>query len=143
MDIFSQLIISFCAASVFIGILYLLCPDGAMSKSVKYILGLAFLLSVIAAAGITVNLDNADFSQYEFSLGDSMELETESARQVYAYALTKSGVNFEEIEVYTNKSEDGSIIINKIVIYSDADREKIIEALGEVAQNFEVEVINE
>ncbi len=143
MKIFSQLIVAFCASSVFIGVLYLLCPDGVMSKSVKYILGLAFLLSVIAAAGITVKTDGFEFKEYEFPVSDMQNIEIATAKQVYAYALTKSGINFKEITVCTNKADDGSIIINKIIIYSDAEREKIIESLGEAAQNFEVEIIDE
>lgn len=143
MKIFSQLIAAFCASSVFIGVLYLLCPDGVMSKSVKYILGLSFLLSVIAAVGITVKTDGFDFPQYEFPVSNTQAVEIANAKQVYAYALTKSGINFKEIELLTTKADDSGIIINKIIIYSDADREEIIGALGEAAQNFEVEIINE
>ena len=143
MNFFSQLIVAFCASSVFIGILFLLCPDGVMSKSVKYILGLSFLLSVITVAGITVRTDEFEFREFEFPENNLNTVETQTAKQVYSYALSQAGINFDEIELSTNKLEDGSIIINKIIIYSDADREKIIETLGEAAQNFEVEIINE
>ena len=143
MKIFSQLIVAFCASSVFIGALYLLCPNGVMSKSVKYILGLTFLLSVIAVAGVTVKTDGFEFKEFEFPSQNTETAQIETARQVYSYALAKEGINFEKIELCTNKAEDGSIIINKIIIYSDSEREKIIEALGEAAQNFEVEIINE
>jgi len=143
MKIFSQLIVTFCASSVFIGALYLLCPNGVMSKSVKYILGLSFLLSVITVAGITVRTDDFEFREFEFPASNVNTVETETAKQVYSYALSKAGINFEKIELCTNKAQDGSIIINKIIIYSSADREKIIEVLGEAAENFEVEIINE
>ncbi len=143
MKIFSQLVVAFCASSVFIGVLYLLCPNGVMSKSVKYILGLTFLLSVITVAGITVKTEGFEFKEFEFPADNAETTQIETAKQVYSYALAKAGINFEKIELCTNKAEDGSIIINKIIIYSDSEREKIIEALGEAAQNFEVEIINE
>ncbi len=143
MKIFSQLVVAFCASSVFIGVLYLLCPDGVMSKSVKYILGLCFLVSVIAAAGITVKTDDFNFNEFEFPEETVQNTQIETAKQVYSYALLKSGINFEKIELSTNKAADGSIIINKIIIYSDANREEVIAALGEAAENFGVEIINE
>ena len=141
MNFFSQLIVAFCASSVFIGILFLLCPDGVMSKSVKYILSLSFLVSVIVAAGITVKTESFEFTQFDLPQEALQNTQTKTAKQVYS--LSQAGINFDEIELSTNKLEDGSIIINKIIIYSDADREKIIETLGEAAQNFEVEIINE
>lgn len=143
MKFFSQLIVAFCASSVFIGILFLLCPDGVMSKSVKYILSLSFLVSVIVAAGITVKTEGFEFTQFDLPQETLQNTQAKTAKQVYSYALSQAGINFDEIELSTNKLEDGSIIINKIIIYSDADREKIIETLGEAAQNFEVEIINE
>ena len=143
MKIFSQLIVAFCASCVFIGALYLLCPNGAVSKSVKYVLALAFLMSVIAVAGITVKTENFEFKDFEFPTSEVQTTEKHTAIQVYSYALKKAEINFEKIELSTNKAEDGSIVISKIIIYSNADREKITAALGEAAQNFEVEIINE
>ncbi len=143
MKIFSQLVVAFCASSVFIGVLYLLCPDGVMSKSVKYILGLCFLVTVIAAAGITVKTNDFRFNEFEFPNETAQNIEIETAKQVYSYALLKAGINFEKIELSTNKVADGSIIINKIIIYTDANREEVIAALGEAAENFGVEIINE
>ena len=40
MNFLSSAITAFCAACIFIGTLYILCPEGAVSKSVKYILSL-------------------------------------------------------------------------------------------------------
>ena len=143
MKIISQLIVAFCASSVFIGVLYLLCPDGVMSKSVKYILGLCFIVSVVAAAGITVETDDFKLSEFEIPKDTTENIQIETAKQVYSYALSKAEINFEKIELSTNKAEDGSIIINKIIIYSDANREEVFAALGEAAENFGVEIINE
>lgn len=142
MNYISSFLIAFCVASVFIGGLYMLCPDGAINKSVKYLLSLVFLLTVISAAGITVkNTEfNIDFTSPEVS---TEALETASAEYVYSYALKSAGVEFEEIEIFTTKAANGSISINKVVIYSDSPRDRVIAALGEAAKNIEVEIINE
>ena len=52
-------------------------------------------------------------------------------------------INFKEINFYTDKLEDGSIVINKVVINSDCRKEEILKALGELAKTREVEIINE
>lgn len=143
MNFLSSVLITFCAACVFIGALYMLCPDGVMSKPVKYILGLCFLITVISAAGITVKTPVIDFSLPETVTEDTESLEIASAEYVYSYLLTAANIDFSQITVCTDKSDDGSIIINKVIIRSDCQREKIIEALGEAAKNHEVEIINE
>ncbi len=143
MNYVSAFLISFCAAAVFIGALYMLCPDGAMSKPVKYLLSLVFLLSVISVAGITVkNVDlELDFSSPKAI--DAAALEISSAEYVYSFALNSAGIEFSRIEIFTDKSDDSSISINKVIIYSGCERQKIIDALGEATKNIEVEVINE
>lgn len=143
MNYIGSFIIAFCAASVIIGALYMLCPDGAMAKSVKYLLSLVFLIIIISAAGI--NLRKADIN-IDFSAlpnTDSTTLQTASAEYVYSYTLKSAGIEFKEIKIFTDKAEDESISINKVIIYSECERETVLEALGEAAKNIEVEVINE
>lgn len=142
MNYISAFLMAFCVACVFIGCLYMLCPDGAISKSVKYILSLVFLLTVISAAGFTVKKAeiDIDFSPPETS---TEALDTATAKYVYSYALQKAGIEFEEIEIFTNKAADGSISINKVVIYSASPKDTVMSALGEAAKNIEVEIINE
>lgn len=143
MKIISAFIVAFCVAAILIGGLYMFCPDGALSKSVKYILSLAFLLTVISATGITVK--NADFS-IDFTLApatDSYTLETQAAEYVYSYALQKNEINYSKIEILTDKTDNGGICINKVIIYSDSERSAVLSALGDAAENTEVEVRNE
>jgi len=142
MNILSSILVSFCAACIFIGALYMLCPDGTMSKTVKYILGLVFLVSVISAAGITVKMPDIDFSPPD-TVNQSARLDTASAKYVYSYILENAGIDFSEITVCTDKSADGSIIISKVIIRSDCERERILSVLGEAGKNHEVEIINE
>lgn len=139
----SSVLTAFCAACVLIGSLYMLCPDGAMSRTVKYALSLVFLISVIASAGLGIKTADFDFNIPEIPETDTAELETASARYVYSYALSSAGIDFSEITVCTDKTADNRIIITKVIIKSPCTKSEIIAALGEAAQNYEVEIINE
>jgi len=114
-----------------------------MSKSVKYILSLIFLISVISVAGIGVSDQGKSFDFKTEASVDSSDFEIQNARLVYMETLKKSGLEFKEITVLTDKSEDGSIVINKIIVNSFCEKEKIINALSEIAKTAEVEVIDE
>ncbi len=142
MNFISAFLTPFCVAAVFIGALFMLCPEGAMNKPLKYIISLCFLITVISAAGITVK--NSDF-KIDFTPDnlDSTELDLKNAEFVYTYALQKAGVELNGIEIFTNKNETGSISINKVIIYSNSEPQKINEALGQISKNIEVVVINE
>lgn len=142
MNYINSFLISFCAAAVFIGALYMLCPDGAMNKSIKYILSLVFLLSVVSVAGITVKKADIDL-QFTPPQIDAADLEIKNAEYVYSLALKTANIDFSEIEIFTNKADDGSIIINKVIVHSGCERQKIVDALGEATKNIEVEVIND
>lgn len=140
---FTAFLTSLCAACVFIGAIHLICPDGNLGKPVKYILSLVFLVTVISAAGLLKGGFNTDIT-FEASAGTSDEtLKTAAARYVYTETLRSSKINFTEITVCTDKTQDGSIVISKVVIYSDADKERIRVALGAAAENIEVEIVNE
>ena len=140
---FSSFLISFCAACVFIGALYMLCPDGVMNKSVKYILGLCFIVTVIASAGITAKMPDIDFTLPETVITTGQEMDIASAKYVYARLLEANGIDFSEIEVCTDKTADGSIIINKVIIHTHTNADTVLSCLGEAAKNYEVEIINE
>ena len=121
----------------------MLSPGGVMEKPVRYILGLVFLVIVISSAGVT--LGTAEWDAV-FPAADEIprqSLDAASAEYVYGAVLEASGINFSEITVCTDKSDDGSIIITKVIIYTGCDERTVKEALGVVAENYEVEVINE
>ncbi len=121
----------------------MLCPEGGLKKSIQYILGLVFLLCVIAACGITVKKADFKIEAPALAANDTAALDTAAAEYVYSYALNRAGIDFSEITVFTDKSDSGSISINKILIRSSGERERILEALGDAAKNIEVEIINE
>lgn len=121
----------------------MLAPDGAVSKSVKYLLTLVFILSVISAASVTTK--NSDFEPIEFSsVGiDTSFLDEETARFIFESALKSNKIEFSKITVCTNKTESGSISISKVIIYSDCPSDKILTALGGLSENIEVVVEND
>ncbi len=143
MKIITSILTSFCASAVFIGALYILCPEGRISKSIKYVLSLAFLLSVIAAAGITLKNADIEIPVSNVDIEAATDLDISSARFVYSSILEKSGLTFEKIEIITDKSEEDSIYISKVIIKSSEQRDKILSALGEAAENIEVEIKND
>lgn len=134
---------AFCSASVLIGALHIICPEGAMSKSVKYVLSLVFLLIIISSASVTVKNADFDFSYETPDFSNAEDIKTAAAEYVYASVLKRAGINYKKITVCTDNLPDGSIVISKVIVFSNSDRLAITEALGEAAQNFEVEVVNE
>lgn len=134
--------ITFCASAIFIGALLIVCPSGHLSKSVKNILAIIFTIIVISAA---LKIDfNLDFKVNTDAItSHTVALETHSAAYVYGQCLKKAELEFSKISVLTNKNDDGSIVISKVLIFSKEDKNKILTALCDVTQNFEVEIINE
>ena len=118
-------------------------PNGVMSNSVKYILGLCFIITLIGGTGIKIKKEDMNFPSKSETVIDNTALQTANAEFVYSYALKSAGVEFSEITVCTDKAEDGSIIITKVIIKSDCEKEKILSVLKEPSQVYEVEIINE
>lgn len=143
MNWFYSFITSLCAAGICFGALYIICPSGKMAKSVKYIFSLCFLLIIITTAGVTVKKADFDFDFSAEAQIDTEKTKIATAEYVYGLALKNAGIEFSRITVFTDNLPDGSISISKVLIYSDCDRQRIITALGQAAENFEVEVINE
>lgn len=143
MGFISSILISFCAACVFIGALYILCPEGTMSKPIKYVLSLVLLVSVVAAAGVVAKEEDFTLPEIADYKIDSDNLDTANAELVFSYALKEAGIDFSKISVLTDKSADGSISISKVLIYSGNSYEEISKVLGSAAEKTEVVVINE
>ena len=114
-----------------------------MSKPVKYILGLVFLVTVISAAGLISDGFRSDISFNTDIETSDEELKAAAAKYVYVKVLKAAEINFSEITVCTDKTEDGGIVISKLIIYSDCAEERIRGALGAAAENIEVEIVNE
>ncbi len=137
----STFIISFCVSCIVLGILFILVPDGALNKSVKYVFSLCFVCCLI---GSVITLPQPDFSIFSAARNiDTVTLQNAqtTATAVFCEALKSQNINFKKIEVDTNKRNDGSIIISKVTVFSDQNAEKIIEVIG--SDNYEVVIINE
>ncbi len=132
-----------CASCVLIGALQLLCPAGSMAKPVKTVVGLAFLLSVLTAAVPAIRQVEIPSVFPQAQTAEPEELYQASAVYVYERALRAAGIDFTKITVCTDKSEDGSIHISKIVIVSDEQKQRIEAALEGAANEAEVVVTHE
>lgn len=133
---------SFCVSSILIGALYIICPGGEISKSVKNIFSIVFTLVIISSA-LSIEPD-FDFTVSVPENGDyTTAIDTTTAVYVYSECLKSEGIEFSEISVLTNKNQDGSIVISKVLIYSSEEKDKILGALSVIAQNIEVEIIDE
>lgn len=143
MNFLSVFAISFCASSVFIGALYMICPDGAINRSVKYIFACVFILMVVSSAIPLSKGIEFDFEGFETDSIETDSMDEQTIWYTYAIALEKAGIDFEEIEVCTDKSEKDDIYISKVIIYSECEKSFIEKALGVEYSNIEVEIINE
>jgi len=135
-----EFVTTFCTVSVVLGGLYMLKPDSATGKTVKYVFSLIFICIVASALiNIKITVPSIDYNTSSAEI-NSAEL---SLRLTFEQALKNADINFSKIFVYTDKNEDGSIIINKITVFSSDSKEKIIEALGGETAEYEIEVVYE
>ena len=139
----TQFITSFCAGCILIGSLYIICPEGNISKPVKNVFSLIFLLVIISAANIPLKNVRVDFKPISANALNCNDMQISSAEYVFSHTLNSQKVKFSKIYLGTDISSDGSIFISKVVIVSSEPKEKIIKALGELGHNREVEIINE
>lgn len=143
MNFLTQFLTAICAACIFIGALYMLCPNGSMSKPVSFALSLVFVISVLAACRLTVWSDISQISISAPTAATGEEGLVISAEYVYSTALKAAGINFSKVSVLSHKNETGGISISKVIVVSSESEAKIMSALYGRAENIEVEIINE
>lgn len=141
MNALGNFAVSFCISCTVIGGLYMLCPKGAAEKAVKYIFSLIFLICIISSVPVLKKI-NADIILSENELQISDEMRETAARLTVEAALRNAGIEFNEITLYTDKSENGSIKITKVRVVSSAPYEKIQEALGGEDTAYSVEIVS-
>ena len=108
-----------------------------------FLQGCSFLVIIISAANIPLKKITFPLPEATASQASLTEMQCLSAQYIYSYTLAAQNINFKEIYVCTDNSNDNSIVITKVIIVSDEPREKIIEALGVLAKEREVEIVNE
>ena len=137
----NSFITSFCAGCILLGFTYMLCPSGSMNNSVKYVFCLCFVCCIVATA---LSMPTPDFTYFDSTHDKQLLTEQNTsvtAQTVFCEALRSQNINFRKITVDTNKMLDGSIIINKVTIYSSEDPQKIKQVIE--ADSYEVAIINE
>lgn len=143
MNWFNSLITAFCTAGICFGALFIISPSGKMERSVKYVLSLCFLIIVITISGVKMKMSDFNIDFNVVSSVDADELKNSATEYTVALALQKAEIDFREIYVSTDNLETDGISCTKVKIYTDCDKQKIVNILGEETENFKVEVINE
>lgn len=141
MSALTSFLSAFCIGCVVLGGLYLLVPEGKLQKTVRYTFSLCFLCILITSIG---TIGSLDFKIEQKDEGEfiSVGAAAESARIVFEKALTNSEISFRKITVLTDKTNNGSIFISKVTVFSSENEDKILTVISGDG-SFEVEVVNE
>ena len=102
-----------------------------LEKSFKYILALIFLsVMVSAVVNFDFSLKMPTVSEEKIENEGVLNLSNYQAEYLTGVLLNENGINFSRIEAFTNKLDDGSIVINKINIYGATDTEKACQVIS-------------
>ena len=141
MNTITSFIVSFCGRCILLGFLYMLCPSGSMSASVKYVFCLCFICCVIGSA---FSIPNPDFETFDDVKSQDILTEQNvsvTAQTVFGEALKSENINFRKIVVDTNKMPDGSIVIIRVTVYTNESPQRVNEVIG--SGSYEVVLVNE
>lgn len=141
MNGFSGFAAAFCGVCAVFGAVRLIVPRGTLSKTVMYVLSLVFL-SVLLTAALSAERFFPQIESKYAANGDNTAMSRAAIISVFETALTDGGINFDKIEVCTDKTADNSIIITEVTVYSSDSAPRIKELIGR-ADSYEVKVINE
>lgn len=128
MDSVKEIAMTFCAAAVMTAAIGLL-GGNRLEKSVRYIIALTLICSVISVAV------NKDFKFFISSTpNDTPSYNTDSlyeyqAEYLIGDILGQRDIQFENITAKATKKEDGSIVINEIEISGCKQSQSAIEIL--------------
>lgn len=139
MNTVMQFFLGFSAAAVFLGFLSMLCPEGAMKKSVKYGFAITFLcLCVTLFMGLN-GISFKELESEESKVQTSVSLAERQAEYVCAALLRDNKIPFSEIKANINDSD--SIYISVITVYTDFDRQKTASVIKNALEVEEVKII--
>lgn len=129
MEGIKQIALSVSVSAAVISAFYIICPDGNMSKQMKYIIGLLMLLAVLTPiVSVNIEIPTSD-KEIEFS-ADATEMVASQYSYIAKSILENEKIYFEQISVITDILEDGNIIISKVCVYGAEDIEKAKSALS-------------
>lgn len=141
MNTITSFIVGFCGSCILLGFLYMLCPSGSMSASVKYVFCLCFICCVIGSA---FSIPSPNFEMFDDARSQDILTEQNvsvTAQTVFGEALKAKNINYRKIVVDTNKMPDGSIVIIRVTVYTDEPPQRVNEVIG--SDSYEVVLINE
>ena len=113
-----------------------------MKKSVCFLLSLVFLVSIITLSGIGIKKIDINFPIKQEKI-ENDALKTATAEIFYKTLLDNAEITYKNIEIITNKTDDGGISIIKVLINSEENPETIKKLINENVSDIEVEIINE
>ncbi|MBQ2274569.1 MAG: hypothetical protein UHE86_04185 [Acutalibacteraceae bacterium] len=129
MEGIKQIALSVSVSAAVISAFYIICPDGNMSKQMKYIIGLLMLLAVLTPiVSVNIEIPTSD-KEIEFS-ADATDMVASQYSYIAKSILENEKIYFEQISVITDILEDGNIIISKVCVYGAEDIEKAKSALS-------------
>lgn len=129
MEGIKQIALSVSVSAAVISAFYIICPDGNMSKQMKYIIGLLMLLAVLTPiVSVNIEIPTSD-KGIEFS-ADATDMVASQYSYIAKSILENEKIYFEQISVITDILEDGNIIISKVCVYGAEDIEKAKSALS-------------
>lgn len=138
-----QMIFGICATLVLIGAVQIISPQKTMKKGINYILGVVFVLTLMVPV-MTIKDTNLSYEiKTDGEVGLNNEFNEYTARYIIATLLKNKQIDYKNISVITDISEDNRISITKVTVYSNETTEKIAEALAEIVKAEAVEVVNE
>ena len=144
MNGYHSVLTALCAGMILIGALHLLTPGGAMEESVKGVLSTVFLLSVLTACLPAFRGFSAQIAtRGEEAQTENPPLMETNAEYIIREVLKKSDIPFSKITVRTDKSEDGSISISKVIIVTDCEPQTVRAALDGMNELREVVITHE
>lgn len=145
MSEFESVILGLCIASVSLGAMYMLRPVGAAEKSVRLSFAVIFLSLLVVSAASLVSTDFGDLKiSAESPASDYSEnIVAAEAQYLCSQILNDKGIEFSEIKIFTDKTEDGGISIKRIAVESAAEPDTIRQSITAVIATDGVEVIND
>ncbi len=123
MEEIKQIALSVSVSATIISAFYIICPNGNMSKQMKYIISLLMLLAILTPV-VSVNIEIPTLSSKPHYSVDAREMVASQYEYIARSALEAEGIFFARISVNTDILEDGNITISKVYVYGVKEKEK-------------------
>lgn len=123
------MIYSLSAAAIITSLIYIFMPK--KDKMLRFVITLVFIVTVVLPMIYTVPKSVDINTDYIDSTNDVFyEIKVKQAEAMIADILLKNNIKFKKIYVFANTSEEYNISINKVIIESNDDANKIYSSLA-------------